>query len=949
MSNTNRSRGLSAAIIFVVITAIAGSAFAVDKYRFIVNVANSNAGDPVIANIDFPRWILLDGVRNPVNQRSVKVYTMPAGVAVPSVMDSNLASLAYHYEKGVDVRFKAVAGVTQYAVEFETADKLNHALPPDFYQLGIGESLRYNYSQTTPVWGGWCGSSPIASDADNDGDFDLHLRAYDGGEFISRNMGTNQAPIFLPRTRYTEHDRRVQPLSSPYYIDWDNDGDLDRLTFTIYDDGYTAGAVKGNKKACFDIEFNTNGVYGSKKRIVDAQLLADTQIQALELERAVWMTVDIMDVDNDGRDDILVCGASNYIVAFLNKGVSGGLPCGQRILLPISGDDGSGFANNHQIEEMSVKFTVFDWDGDGKKDLLISGWNHSVYLLKNAGLANQVKFRSPVRFQQYGGAINNGDSGSPCMLDWDGDGDLDLMVSGAVGQIVYCENIGTRQNPVFASGHYMRDSEGKIITFNAESANGTIQGSEETYWGYLTFDYCDWDGDGDFDLIVNDSLGRLSWIENVGTKTAGVLSSEVKRFKEKTNISSNLYTHWALDGNFNDAAGGINLTSIGTGGAPVYNSQGRSGGCYVFSNQTSGETNCLSGVINIGANEPFTITAWINPTQLQDGFSDTSPHTVVKLLSTTESIALDMRIRDGKLDVYYTNPAINYATTAVIPINQWSFVSVTYYRNVIKIYVNGKVVYHKRTDGGQAYNRAYIGSSSNSIRGFNGRIDDVRIYKRELIDLEIAMLYGGGTEDRITTPWRNRPGVGDITGDGKPNILALDSSGRLVIYGKSADGGDLLERLGWISDSQNNPIVVCPFYNNQLGRTQVDLADWDGDGDLDIMYGQDWGMLGFDCSLQYMENIGTATNPVFTSAKLQAGGVNFVEWTGNNGKYNGHSAHPEMVDFNGNGTMDLLVGVESGRVTYYDRQYFTGGAFPQATIHQFQKLTFEGWKQLSAN
>ncbi|MFI4910263.1 MAG: LamG-like jellyroll fold domain-containing protein [Sedimentisphaeraceae bacterium JB056] len=1143
-------------IMLSVVIVVATQLYAVDKYRFVVNVSGSSAGDPVIANIDFPRWLLLDDMRNPVNQRSVKVYALPSETQIDAVMDSNLASPAYHYENGLFVRFKAVSGVTQYAIEFETADKFSHALPPDFYPLGIGELLRYDYTELNPVWGGWSGTAPTIADADNDGDWDLYLKAYDGGEFVSRNIGDDDSPVFLPPVRYTEYDQRVQPASSPYYIDWNDDGYLDKLAYTAYEDGYTEGAVRPNYSAYFTIQLNSGGIYDDPIHIVDSQL------EDVTLERARWIVLSVMDVDNDGKDDILASGASNYIVVLLNKGFTSSKPYAEKTFLPISGDNGSGMADDHQIEEMATKCTPFDWDGDGDKDIFISGWNHSVYYLENTAVSNQMSFKSPVRFEQYGGPINNGDCGSPCMLDWDGDGDLDLMEGGAVGQIVYCENTGTRSQPQFAGGDYLTDSSGEIITVNAESTNGTIQGSEETYWGYLTFDYCDWDNDSDYDLITNDSLGRLSLRENVGSSSAGVLSSDSIRFREQADIDSDVYAYWNFNGNFNDSSGsGIDLASAGSGGVPSFTASGLFEGCYVFDNQTTGYANCLGGVISIGENDPFTVTAWINPTHFESGFSDTAPHTIAKLFNTGEAVALDLRIRDSKLDVYYTNPSINYTTDVEVPLNQWSFVSVTYYRNVIKIFFNGEVVCHEDTNGGQGYNRIYIGAASASTRGFNGKIDDIKIYSRELKDIEVMSLASRGASDNLTglwrfeqnlkdssgghndlasvgsggtpgltstgilgngclldnsvagspqclranvsidsttdvsmllwvkpsslssgfsttsphtmmrlinssngnemnfrirdskldvyysypsanhlssqtvslnqwcfvgvvqsgqemkiyyngelvysgsvngslsydrlyigssdestsrginglidearlyecalsedeikdiyeydkqeraikTPWRNRPGVGDITGDNKINILALDSSGRLGIYTPLTSGGMVLELENWVRDSQSDPIVVCPFDNNQLGRTQVDLADWDGDNDLDIIYGQDWGMLGFNCSLQYMQNTGSSTSPVFSSGKLQAGGENFVEWTGNNGKHNGHSAHPEMVDFDNDGDMDLLVGTESGRITYYNHDYFSSSSFPDVTISEFQKLTADGWLGLSSN
>lgn len=1144
-------------VLSVVSSFAIGQALALQKYRFVVDVSGASAGDPIWVNIDFPRWLLKDNVRDPINLRSVEVYTVPSsgpGVSVPALLDSNLGTLAYHYNKGMIVKFKAVSGISQYEIYFDVSDNFNYSLPPDHCQLGVGEVLRYDYSQQNYLWGGWSGRMPVVSDVDLDGDWDIHLTAYDGGRFIARNVGTNQAPIFLPPSRYLKDDSRVQPLSSPYSIDWDGDGDYDRLTYTTYDDGYNDGAVFQNKIAVFDIEFNNGGVYSSKQRLVDSNGID------MELERAMVVSVSVIDVDNDGLQDILACGSNNYIVVYLNKGMVNAQPKAERVLLPITGNDGNGYAIDPNVEEMSLQALPFDWDEDRDDDLIVTGWHHWVFLLENDPVPNQIRFKTAVWFDQKGGPINNGDCAAPCTLDWDNDGDLDMMVGGANGQILYCENIGTRAKPNFSRGEFMKNSQNKIISVTAESTNGTIQGSGETYWGYLTMDHSDWDQDGDQDLIINDSLGRLSWIENVGTVSSGVLSSNINRFEEVPDIGSGIEAHWKLDGNYNDSSGnGHNLSSVGSGGSPTYSLDGVFNGCYIFDNSTAGQAECLRGSLSINSSDAFTITAWINPSSLQDGFTSTSPHTIVKLYNTNNSDLIDFRIRDGKLDVYYTNPSVNYLTDANIPINSWSFVAVSCQQNVIKIFLNGKLVYHHSTDGGQSYNGIYIGSAiPTEARGLNGKIDDIRLYNRELSDADIELFYneeiannlqglwrfngnmldssgnsndltsvglggvpsltatgvsqegclldntvegqaqclrgdvsidstkavtmllwvkpssladgftafsphtmmrlidsvngnvldfrirdgkidvyytnpvanhlssqfvplgvwsyigvvqdgqtlkfymngalvfssivdGGQNYDRlyigassgsvsrgingiidearlynralndgeiaslydsdlashkITTPWRNRPGVADFTGDGIDEIIAMDSAGRLVMYKQSSQDINVLERMDWIRDQQSIPIIVNSQQANALGRTQLDVADWDGDGDLDIMAGEDWALMGSDASIFYLENTGSNSFPVFSISKLQARGSNFIEWTGNNGKYNGHSPHPEMVDFDNDGDMDLLVGTESGRITYYEHEYFIGSSYPGVAINKFQKDISGTWQDI---
>jgi hypothetical protein len=910
-------------------------------------------GDPVWAKLDTARLLLRDGVRDPVDNASVRVFALHTDgtfTSQPCVLDSPLPTLAAHYPMDAVVRFRAVNGVRNYAIYFNSAGAAGAQMPATNLNLGAGEYLRYNGTVNNWLWGGWAGDLlSDVYDADGDGDYDLFMNAFDGGTFIARNVGTNQSPVFLPRARARAEENPTEPATSPYSIDWDHDGDLDRLTVLLNSTDYYVGG-----SANFRLQLNTGGSYGT------AQTMCDTNGQPLVLALGSWVNVAVVDIDGDGVSDFLAGSANNSLALFLNHGLVGGVPTAEATCLPFIADDNGTYANNCASEDMALKAFPFDWDGDGDQDLLVTGWHNFVYYLENASTSGQVRFMPARKFNQQGGTLaQGGDEPSPCAVDWDNDGDLDLIMGGCTGNIMYVQNIGTRTNPQYAGGVYLNNDLGQLIRITPAEAGGTIQGPFESYWGYLSAVATDWDRDGDLDLVINDSLGRLSWIPNVGTRAQPVLSHTIVPFQDRTALTTGLYGHWKFDNSFNDASGnGLTLTSAGNGGTPTYSSSGRVNQCLSLNNVTSGVSQCLRRTgISIASTQGVTVSAWVKPETLGSGFGGTTPHTVVNLMGTDS--VLNFRLRDGKIDIYHSQANRNYLSDETLTLNAWNHVAFTQDANAIRVYLNGRMIYHDTTPAGQAYNTLYVGSQDpTSARGIDGLLDEVRLYRRELTDNEILALYeaeGAGQAPvavqarNLITPWRNRPGVKDFDADGQDEIVVLDTAGRLPIYKRDGTSTQGLTRWKFALTTNSQPLIVNNFQDSALGRTQLDVADWNGDGALDILIGQDWPMHQNLSTVFLLLNRSDNLHPTYLKEHMPARDGYFVEWNSHNGIQNGHSAHPVAVDYDNDGQMDLLIGAETGQINYYNHNYFVGAHYPQWTTSSFEKSTATtGTQQSSA-
>ncbi len=164
-----------------------------------------------------------------------------------------------------------------------------------------------------------------------------------------------------------------------------------------------------------------------------------------------------------------------------------------------------------------------DYDGDGKLDLTVGiedwahyGWDNAwdkqgkwtngplhgiVYVLKNEGSTAQPKYAKPFLIEAGGKRLDTFGCPSPNFIDFDKDGDLDILCGEFLDGFTYFENIGTRTAPKYAAGIKLKGADGKRLQMDLEMIVPVA---------------FDWDKDGDYDLIVGDEDGRVAFIENTG-------------------------------------------------------------------------------------------------------------------------------------------------------------------------------------------------------------------------------------------------------------------------------------------------------------------------------------------------------------------------------------------------------------------------------------------------
>jgi hypothetical protein len=169
--------------------------------------------------------------------------------------------------------------------------------------------------------------------------------------------------------------------------------------------------------------------------------------------------------------------------------------------------------------------TPIDWDKDGDVDLVVGQEDGRVALLEHTGktVDGMPQFLRPRFFRQVADEVKIGALVTPFSYDWDGDGDEDLLCGDTAGYIDFVENLDGGDPPRWAPPRYL-EADGEVIRIQA-GPNGSIQGPAEAKWGYTVLSVVDWDHDGLADLIVNSIWGKVHWYRNVGRRRLPKLSA----------------------------------------------------------------------------------------------------------------------------------------------------------------------------------------------------------------------------------------------------------------------------------------------------------------------------------------------------------------------------------------------------------------------------------------
>jgi len=214
----------------------------------------------------------------------------------------------------------------------------------------------------------------------------------------------------------------------------------------------------------------------------------------------------VIDLNGDGLNDLLVGDFGGKFHIYKNVGKANAPAYQADGLLQAGGVD----AEVHIYCCIGAQVRFHDLDGDGIGDLISNSYDPGhAYLFRGMpdhGFAAREELldksgvpirSSPVQKQNYQSFGSFYDA-----VDWDGDGDLDLLIGCFSGELKVRINEGAKQSPRFASENIAVEAGGVPLKVKA----------------HLCPVVADWDGDGLWDIIAGSDDGSVTWFRNVGQK-----------------------------------------------------------------------------------------------------------------------------------------------------------------------------------------------------------------------------------------------------------------------------------------------------------------------------------------------------------------------------------------------------------------------------------------------
>lgn len=527
-----------------------------------------------------------------------------------------------------------------------------------------------------------------------------------------------------------------------------------------------------------------------------------------------------------------------------------------------------------------------DVDGDGDLDLILGhyGWpvgedyyeshgieyyrnDDGVYSKQTGSWDDQTKEGNPFDFISLGEVVR------PVLVDFDHDGDVDLLVGSSfdtpINEYPYYERRYLQ--------YYRNDGKGNFtpVDWTLDAVPGAY------YYDSVTPALADLDGDGDYDLIVGNYYDeKLSYYIQVSENTFELQYGEWDPETKSGNPFENF--------------------RVATHPSSVFMDFNNDGLLDLFVADQSGYYKYSDNIVNYYENTGESV--FVEKTDMENPFHG------VYVMGNASPLLVDLD-GDGDLDALvgnkYSDGHYDYET------GEW-------------IYVDSSIAYYENEDG--IFRRMYDEEDP-----FDGK-ELYGTFSPDMADLD-----GDGDTDMISatgdgyvTYFKNDEGVFneegyesspfaeirhayytaarlvDMDGDDDFDLVMSNDYGEIFLH---TNTGDVLTPKFAPTADAVSPLDTLSDY--AWSTPFIHFVDLDHDGDRDVLFNgtsPDDGTTG----IFFGENVGSRDAVLYRN--FVASGIENV--TRDQGSY----ANATMADIDGDGDLDIFVGNSNGTVSYFENQ-----------------------------